>query len=250
VDITKRKRAEEAAKNSLKQVRALAARVEAVREEERAHIARMVHDELGQTLTGLKLDISSIEKKLSAKDSTLHMPLILKKIQSMNALITETVPLVNRIVLHLRPALLDDLGLGAAIEWQVKSFQERSGLRCSFSTNVKDRKLDRELTTALFRILQEAMYNVVRHAHATAVRILLHQKENTVSMKVSDNGRGITESELNNSRDYGLAGMRERAALLGGAVQISGRPGRGTAVVVSIPIEKQQSLAKEQSKNW
>jgi len=236
-DITARKQAEAAVENSLIQVRTLAARLETIREEERMHLARMVHDELGQALTGLKLDISSIEKNLSAKDGKLPVPLILKKIQSMNALITETIPLVNRIVLQLRPAMLDDLGLQAAIEWQMKDFQKSSELRCSFSSNLKDQKLDRELTTGLYRILQEAMNNIVRHAHATAVRILLRHKENSLIMQVSDNGRGITKNELNDLRAFGLTGMRERAGLLGGAVEISGCPGKGTTVMVSVPFK-------------
>ena len=182
-DITKRKQTEAALINSLIQVRALAAHLEKVREEERTHIGRMVHDELGQALTGLKLDIFSIEKKLSAKDAKLPVPLILKKLQSMNALINETASLVNRIVLQLRPVMLDDLGLQAAIEWQVEDIQERSELRCSFSSNLKHRKLDREMASVMFRILQEAMNNVVRHAHATAVKILLRHKENTLLCK-------------------------------------------------------------------
>jgi len=248
-DITERKLAEATLKDSLINIRALAARLEKVREEERTRVARIVHDELGQALTGLKLDISSVAKKLSAKDVKLHAPLILKKVQSMNALITETIPIVNRIVSQLRPAMLDDLGLKAAIKWQAQNYQERTRISCSFSSNLKDQKLDRESTTGLFRILQEALNNIVRHAHATAIKILLRHKENSLIMQVSDNGRGITENKLNDFRSFGLTGMRERATLLGGAVEISGRPGIGTTVMVSIPLKKQQSLAKAQSKD-
>jgi PAS domain S-box-containing protein len=251
-NITEQKLSEIAIENSLIHVRALAARLETVREVERTRIARMVHDELGQALAGLKLDIASIEIKLSAKDSKLQTPLILKKIKAINTLITDTVPIVNRIVSQLRPPVLDDLGLEAAIEWQVKSYQERTGIRCSISSNLKDLKLEREQATRMFRILQETLRNVLRHAKATAVKILLRHKKNSLVMKVRDNGRGITEKEINDFCSFGLTGMRERAILLDGELQISGRPGKGTTVSVSIPIKKttaSRNSAKQKEKN-
>jgi PAS domain S-box-containing protein len=248
-NITGQKRAEEAAEKNLMQVRALAARLETIREEEQTRIARIVHDDLGQALTGLKFDVTSIENKISANDGKLPRTFIVKKVQSMNALITEIVPIVNRIVSQTRPAMLDDLGLNAAIEWQMRKYEEWTGKRFLFSSTLKDKNLDRKLATALFRIVQEALNNVVRHAHATVVKITLQHKNNSLIVKVSDNGRGINEKKINDFRSFGLTGMRERAIGAGGVMQISRRPGKGTTVMVSVPFKKQKSLAKAQSKD-
>jgi PAS domain S-box-containing protein len=232
-DITERKRAEEQLRSSREQLRALAAHLESIREDERSLIAREIHDELGQMLTGLKIDLSWLAARLSSEQSAL-----LKKVPDMEALIDATIQSVRRISSQLRPGVLDDLGLIAAIEWQAQEFQSRMGMVCRFTAPSEEIELDPDLSTALFRILQEALTNVIRHAHATHVTILLTEEADRLILTVTDNGRGITEQELAAKTSLGLLGIRERALLLGGEVAITGHPGAGTTVKVGMPLKR------------
>ncbi len=234
-DITERKRAEEELKSSREQLRALAASLQSAREEERSRIAREIHDNLGQALTGLKMSLSWLDKKLSEVGDGVPPPLLLNEIASMSKLIDAAIQMVREISAELRPGVLDDLGLVAAVEWQAQEFQTRMGIRCRFTSTLENITLDKEQSTAIFRILQETLTNVARHANATRVNITLRKKAGNLILEVRDNGRGITESEISNPRSLGLLGMRERALLLGGNVEISGTPGKGTAVTVKIP---------------
>jgi PAS domain S-box-containing protein len=234
-DITERKRAEEELKSSREQLRALAASLQSAREEERSRIAREIHDNLGQALTGLKMSLSWLDKKLSEVGDGVPPPLLLNEIASMSKLIDAAIQMVREISAELRPGVLDDLGLVAAVEWQAQEFQTRMGIRCRFTSTLENITLDKEQSTAIFRILQETLTNVARHANATRVNITLRKKAGNLILEVRDNGRGITESEISNPRSLGLLGMRERALLLGGNVEISGTPGKGTAVTVQIP---------------
>jgi len=234
-DITERKRAEEELKSSREQLRALAASLQSAREEERSRIAREIHDNLGQALTGLKMSLSWLDKKLSEVGDGVPPSLLLNEIASMSKLIDAAIQMVREISAELRPGVLDDLGLVAAVEWQAQEFQTRMGIRCRFTSTLENITLDKEQSTAIFRILQETLTNVARHANATRVNITLRKKAGNLILEVRDNGRGITESEISNPRSLGLLGMRERALLLGGNVEISGTPGKGTAVTVKIP---------------
>lgn len=231
-DITQRMRAEEELRNSREQLRALAAHLESIREDERSLMAREVHDELGQMLTGLKIELSWIAARLPSDQSAL-----LQKARTIETLIDATIQSVRRISSQLRPGVLDDLGLVAAIEWQAQEFQARMGTECEFTSPLKEYELDPDLSTALFRILQEALTNVVRHAKATRVTILLTEEADRLILEVTDNGRGITEQELTARGSLGLLGMRERALLLGGEVAITGIPGTGTTVRVVMPLK-------------
>jgi PAS domain S-box-containing protein len=235
-DITERTLTEEQLKNSHEQLRTLAAHLQLVREEERARIAREIHDELSQTLTGVQMSLSWLSKKLSKADNNeeLHS-LLLEEIASMSKLIDTTTQAVQEISTELRPVVLDDLGLTAAIEWQTREFQTRMGIRCRFTLSPKNITLDKEQSTAIFRLLQETLTNVARHAYATSVNVSLKKKAGNLILEVRDNGKGITESEISNPRSLGLLGMKERALLLGGELRISGTPGKGTTVTIRIP---------------
>lgn len=232
VDITYRKRAEEA-------LRALSARVHSAREEEGTRIAREIHDELGGALTGLKWDLETIDNSLSKSGNGSAISDVRKRIGTMTNLIESTINTVRRISSDLRPGVLDDLGLVAAIEWQVQQFETRSGLNCEWNSDVSEVQLSRERATVVFRIFQEILTNVLRHANATNLYVSIATVAGKLELKVKDDGRGITESERVNPRSLGLLGMKERALLVGGDVEISGAEGQGTTVFVRVPIESQ-----------
>ena len=205
------------------------------REEERARMAREVHDELGQALTGLKMDLAWLQKHTGPKQGSL-----LQKFRDMSDLVDTTIQGVRRIATELRPGVLDDLGLVPAMEWQLQEFQKRSGIRCKFTSSLEEVALGAEETTVLFRILQEALTNVARHASATRVDVSLDEEQGYVSLRIRDNGRGITESEVNGSKSLGLLGMRERVLLRSGDFHIQGTPGQGTTVVIKLPLVEGQ----------
>lgn len=231
IDITERKEAEEQLERSLEQLRALSARLQSVREEERTRIAREIHDELGQAMTGLKMDLAWLARQLPT-----DAPSLRQKVGSMSHLVDETIQVVRRISTELRPGVLDDLGLLAALEWQAQEFQTRTGIRCRLTTNVEELELDTERSTALFRIFQETLTNVARHAQATEVTVRLDLCEAHLILEVKDNGVGISSQALTDSHSLGLLGMRERALLFGGSLDVRGEPERGTTVTVRIPL--------------
>jgi signal transduction histidine kinase len=230
-DITERKRVEEALKQSHDQLRRLSAHLQSVREEEKGEMAREIHDELGQRLTALQLDLAWLNKRLPDKSEPLE-----KKMVSMNDLLSSTSQLVDKISASLRPGILDDLGLVPAIEWQVEQFQDTAGIPCELVITPEDFTLDRERSTAIFRILQESLTNVARHAEATNVRITVARTVDRIALEVVDNGKGITEEQISQSTSLGLVGMQERMYTWDGEFKISGRPGKGTTVSVKIPI--------------
>jgi signal transduction histidine kinase len=209
-------------------LRRLAAHLISVREEERAHIAREIHDELGQVLTGIKMEVGWLAKRLKE-------PELLEKTDSMSKLIDSTVQTVRKIATGLRPEMLDDMGLVAAIGWQAKDFQKRTGIRCRVKLPPETTKLDIDVATTAFRIFQEILTNVARHSRATRVDIDLGVTDEQVGLEVHDNGVGIAESDLHGRKSLGLLGMHERALLFGGEVSITGSPGHGTRVAVTIP---------------
>lgn len=234
-DITERKRAEERLRGSHDQLRTLSAHLQSVREEERRDIAREIHDELGQMLTVLKMDLTLLERKLPYNGASSTRGEAVQQIQSMADMIDSIIRSVRRIATELRPEVLDELGLKDALEWEVEMFQTRTGIRTKLDSNVGELDLGRERSTALFRIFQETLTNVARHASATEVRASLDQHENTLTLEVQDNGRGITEQEIGAVKSLGLLGMRERALIMGGEVLIEGAQGHGTIVRIQIP---------------
>ncbi len=216
---------------SQKQLRQLSAHLQAAREEERARIAREIHDELGQTLTALKIDLSGLRRSLDSETLLLQ-----EKCVSMSELIDTTVQSVRRIATELRPGILDDLGLVAAIEWQLSEFQSRTGIECQLTSNLEESALGADGKTALFRIFQETLTNVARHANATSVVVNLEEGPDDVTLQVQDNGRGITESDIAKSRSFGLLGISERVHLLNGELSVHGVPGQGTTIVVHLSL--------------
>jgi signal transduction histidine kinase len=228
-EVVDRTRADQELRVSRQQLRDLAAHLQSVREQERTDVAREVHDELGQSLTVLKMDVHWLSQRMGATGG------LQEKARAMSDTIDTTVQAVRRISAELRPRLLDDLGLSAAIEWQAREFEERSGIQCDIRFDPDDIVVDRERTTALFRIFQETFTNVARHAGASSVDVLLRRLPGEVELTVADDGRGITSGQADDPRSLGIAGMRERALALGGSLEIAGREGAGTTVRVRIP---------------
>jgi signal transduction histidine kinase len=229
-----RRKAEEQLRESHEQLRALSVYLQSVREEERTRIAREVHDELGQALTGCKLDASWLAARIPR-----DLKPLIERARTLSTHIDSTIQTVRRISTELRPGVLDHLGLGAALEWQANEFQNRTGIKCEVHTNVHEPLLDPELSTTFFRIFQETLTNVIRHAGATHVSVGLRQADGQIFLEVRDNGRGISKSEISNPGAMGLLGMRERAALLGGQFKIGPVPrSEGTRVIVSIPTNR------------
>jgi signal transduction histidine kinase len=227
-ELAERALTEQRLRASEENLRALAAHLQSVREEERIHIAREIHDELGQALTGLKFDINAMAR--SADDNA-----VAEKKQHLCQQIDRIINSVRRIASGLRPEVLDEIGLAAAIEWQAREFQRRTGIRCVVETAPGFSDPDKERATALFRIFQELLTNVARHAGATRVNVSLAEDEEHLSLKVEDNGRGIQEQEIESPRSLGFLGLRERVTAFGGAIHVKGQEGKGTTVSVSIP---------------
>ncbi len=231
LDITERKRAEQQLTLSHDQLRKLTARLESVREEERILIAREIHDELGQALTGVKLELCLLHDQIAEVS-----PAMMNRLESISTLVDGTIQSVQRIATELRPVVLDQLGLIPAIEWQAHEFQARTGIQCTLDVYLRAITLSHAGSTAMFRIFQEILTNVARHAQASIVHITLQEQAGSLVLDVRDNGRGVTDAELADPHSLGLVGMRERALLLGGETIFTGSPGAGTAVRVRIPL--------------
>ena len=230
-----RQHAEEQLQRSERAFRSLAMRLQAIREEESTRIAREMHDQLGQALSSLKLDLSWVEMRLENLGEGEHMNALREMVGSMSGQIDATIQSVQKLSGELRPGVLDELGLTSAIEWQAQEFQRRSGVKTRAAMPEAAVTLDRDRSTALFRILQEALTNVLRHAEATEVSIGFRQDGVGVTLEVVDNGRGITPEQIADPKSLGLLSMRERAVAVGGAVVITGDTGRGTKVIVRMP---------------
>ena len=227
-DLSETKRAEGELRASSEQLRSLAAHLLTVREEEQARISREVHDELGQSLTALKIDLAWLARRLPRENGEM-----LEKIRSTRQLAERLIQDVRRISTELRPGILD-VGLAAAVEWQVQEFQARTGIQCSHRLLTRE-AFAPEVSTVLFRILQESLTNVARHAKATRAEVVLQKQGDRVVLWIRDNGRGFDQADFSFSKSLGLLGMRERAAILGGQVKISTAAGKGTTVAAWIP---------------
>ena len=217
-------------RRSTEQLRELSARLQTVREEERTHLARSIHDELGQALTGLKMDVAWLQQHLSQQQ-----PALLEKTQAMSDLIDIAVQAVRRIATELRPGILD-LSLVATIEWELQEFQTRSGIQANLISAPEETTLDDDGATTVFRIFQEILTNVTRHAQATQIDVSVEENTTHLTLQVQDNGRGITANEIASPKSIGLLGMQERARLRAGEVHFQGRPGKGTTVTVRLPL--------------
>jgi PAS domain S-box-containing protein len=233
-DINGRKEVERELEQPPNQLRALAGRLQRVREEERKRVARQIHDELGQALTSIKLDLSSLLRGTVAGGDEQ-----MTKAESLLRRLDDTVGAVHRIATDLRPGVLDDLGLAAAIEWAAREFQNHPGIQCSLNLPRAELAAYPERDIAVLRIFQETLTNIARHAQATQVRVRLTEKKGTLTLEVRDNGRGISPAQISDVRSLGILGMRERAALLGGDLDIQGVPRKGTTVSVRIPRAQQ-----------
>jgi len=232
-DVTERALAEEQLKGSNEKLRALAVRLQSVREEESLRIAREIHDELGGSMTSLKIDLAWVNKRIrDASDESVQ-----QKIASMNEMIDDTIKTVRHISSELRPSILDDLGLAATIEWQAREFETRTEIKCRITSLAEDVSLDEARATALFRIFQEILTNVMRHAHATVVEVSMQEHNGELILRVKDNGVGIRETDVADTSSLGLLGMRERALVFGGQISIEGAEGEGTTVTVCLPLK-------------
>jgi PAS domain S-box-containing protein len=232
VDISERKNVEARLKESFEQLRNLAVRLQSVREEESTRIALEIHDELGQALTGLKMDLTWMNKKLPQGEKALS-----EKVASMLKLIDTTIHTVRRISTELRPGVLDDLGLVAALEWQTEEFERRTGIHCNVSLAEDSIDLEKEQSTAVFRIFQETLTNIARHAKAKKVTITLQCDAQHLYLVVIDDGIGIPLQKINDPHSMGLIGMRERAVFLGGKLSITSQPMQGTIVSLQVPLQ-------------
>ena len=223
--------AKEALRRSRKQLRDLASYLQDVREQERTRIAREIHDDFGQSLTILKMDLSWLKKQMIQDYPQVH-----NKIDSMFNVIDASLQTLHTVSSELRPVILDDFGLESAIDWQAEEFKNRTGVACRVESSVTDLNLTKEQSTAVFRIFQETLTNIMRHSNATEVDVRLKMNEDELILEVADNGRGITKAEISNSQSFGLLGIRERLYPWNGQVDFIGHPNKGTQVIVRVPI--------------
>lgn len=230
VDITERKKAENELIASHLQLRELASHLQKIREEERKYIAREIHDELGQLVTGLKMDISIAKRKIEKQ-----LPELGDKLSSIMEITDAIIVTVRRIASELRPSILDDIGLDAALEWQAKEFQKRTSITCYFKNDAKDIVVSMDIKSNLFRIFQESLTNIIRHANATKVNASLIVVENTLVFSITDNGSGF-ENKIS-GRTFGLLGMKERVVMINGNFDIKSDAGLGTSITIKIPLD-------------
>lgn len=216
-------------------LRLLAAHLHSSREKERQAIAREIHDELGQVLTALKINLSVMVQQLKSTDREQAENSLELEITDMKEILDVTINRVRKLVTELRPEVLDNLGLVEALIWQTNVFREQTGIPIEFECGFENIELSKDASISLFRIYQESLTNITRHSGATAVKSVFYKKENNIILKVEDNGKGILSSKLGNTRSFGLLGMKERAMICGGVLNIDSEQGKGTIVEVTIP---------------
>lgn len=233
-DITERKKAEESLKQSYEDIRQLASHLQVIREEERAGIAREIHDELGQQLTGLKMDMFWVTKKIG----NYHDEQVEAKLNSTVSLLDKAVKTIRRISTNLHPSILDDLGLIPAIDWYCQEFTKRYGIPVAFQSNIQVNNFAHPVVIALFRITQESLTNIARHAEASSIHILFDQEEQIITLTIEDNGKGFEANKKTENRSLGLIGMRERTLMIGGEFDIESNPGKGTKLMIRVPVEQ------------
>ncbi len=231
-DITERKQAEEDMNRMNNQLRNLSNHMQTIAETERTAIAREIHDVLGQQMTALKYDIAWLKKRKGNETE------IQNRVESMNKLLDESILSIRKVSSELRPKILDDLGLNAAIEWYVSEFEKNTGIQCRIDSDLEDLRFEKPVSITMYRILQEALTNVARHSKATQVIISAKLDGKTIVLQIQDNGKGITDGEKSNALSLGLLGMKERAKMIGGELSIRGTKDQGTIVVLKTPVGK------------
>jgi PAS domain S-box-containing protein len=231
VDITERKKNEAQLNRLNQELRNLTAHLDSIREEERSNISRMIHDEIGQALTALKMDTCWIKNNLANNQKTLS-----DTAESMVKLLDATFHKVRWISTVLRPIWLDDLGLPETLKWLVEEFQEMTSIKCRINVG-KNIKLDKQISTAIYRIFQETLTNIFRHSKASEVNVSLIHRKNRIELIVADNGIGILHSKIISKKSFGIIGMRERAEFLGGSFEIVSKKNKGTSIIVTLPAQ-------------
>lgn len=239
-EIIQRAQAEENLKKSENQLRELCSHMESLREEERFRVAREIHDELGQVLTAVKLEIAVLRDNLP--EDTEDIMKVRENIASLLSHADNAIQTVKKISGELRPFVLDNLGLREAIEWEVEKFEQRTKIQCSLVLDFDDQVLESDRAITIFRIFQETLTNVIRHAQASRVNILLKEHDGEIRMAITDDGCGVTEDQIASKEAFGLIGMRERAFAWGGDFSIKGESGRGTEVRVRIPLPTKSAI--------
>lgn len=239
-DITQNKLAEIEIKRSREQLAELSSHLQTVKEQERARIAREIHDDLGGTLTAVKIDLLWLHNRLYEERQDLQ-----EKMNSIDLLVDRAIDVTRRIASDLRPGVLE-FGIVAAIEWQAREFQNRTGIRCEITSANEEISLDPDLAVTLFRIFQEALTNISKHANASLVRVDFRDTDGWLELEVRDNGRGITRDNMLKPKSFGIRGMLERARNLGGKIEISGAPAQGTVLSVRVPHTEAAMQAAEQ----
>jgi signal transduction histidine kinase len=233
------RKVESAQRERIRQMQLFSDKLQEAREEEQKRISRELHDELGGTLTSIKFDLLWLEQHSSAKGE------IAQRYQAMRDLVDSTTKVVQRISAELRPKILDSLGLAAAVEWQTSEFKKRTGIDAQFRLQTELPPIDEAVTTGVYRIVQESLTNITRHAQATSAEVSLQLRNNLLHVEIIDNGKGFDNALLDHPESIGLLSIRERARMIGGNAVISGSPGNGTRVIVDTPLQhKQQPLGE------
>lgn len=234
--VTERTKAAQEIQNSREQLLALSLYQQTLREEERKQIALEIHDELGQLLMGLKMELHLLSRQIKDGGKKVESDSTDEKIKDLLQLTDKTIQTVRRIATDLRPSVLDDLGLVAAIEWQVKEFERRTGIPCKFSSNTENIEVDGQFSISVFRILQESLTNIMRHSGANSVAVELKKTDRELVLRVEDNGKGIELETVSSGSSLGIFGMRERARLIGGELRIVKGEENGTTVLLTVSL--------------
>jgi signal transduction histidine kinase len=234
-DITGRKRVESELRLSQKRLEKLAVHLEEVREKERSQIALNLHDDIGQKLTAMNLNIAWVKSRIGVQS-----PVVKNKLENINLLINETFENIREISTDLRPSILFDFGLIEAVRLQLKKFGDLSGIKYSFNYNPVAFKIDTQISLVIYRILQESLTNIIRHSYASFTEVSLNMINNKVEMIIKDNGKGIEEEKINSLKSMGIAGINERVGVVRGKLVIEGKKGTGTTIKVSIPIKSRK----------
>jgi signal transduction histidine kinase len=235
-EIAERKTAEAELVDAAERLRQLSNYIENIREEERQNISKEIHDELGQYLTVLKMDVSRLGKKVTAIDAsfTTNINIILESINKL-------VETVRKISSELRPGMLDDIGLAATLDWYCQDFSKKTGIKTSFNSDLDNDKFSQQLNTSIFRILQESLTNVVKHSEARVAEVSLSCEGHHLVLLIEDNGKGLDFSVVNTNKGLGILVMKERAMTISGTYNITSTPGKGTSIEVSVPLSMHDS---------